>query len=234
MTPDVSVLIASYQASATIEAAIASALKQRGVSVEVIVCDDASTDFTEALLSADTRVTYTRHPQNRGQAGALNTAGNLATGRYFIQLDADDTLAPNSLKALVDVLDSDPNIGFTYGAAWVKGLQNYIHVPQSPYAKEQFYQRNASFYCVMYRREAWEAGLRYSDLADDMRGFLQDWNFILQLIENCGYTGFVLPLHLVLEYNFKPNTLYHRMKEREQEVLAAFKQRWPMVIAEAI
>ena len=49
-TPDVSFVIAAYNTSETIGRAIASALAQRDVSVEVLVVDDASSDDTRDVV----------------------------------------------------------------------------------------------------------------------------------------------------------------------------------------
>ncbi|TJV12939.1 MAG: glycosyltransferase, partial [Mesorhizobium sp.] len=46
MQPDVTFVIAAYNSEMTIERAIASAIAQRDVSVEVIVVDDQSRDRT--------------------------------------------------------------------------------------------------------------------------------------------------------------------------------------------
>lgn len=242
MIPDVSILIAAYNAQDTIGAAIDSALKQRGVSVEVVVCDDASGDATRRIVSErafiEPRLRSMAHMDNRGQAEALNTAARAASGRYFIQLDADDTLAPDALRSLVDVLDAQPGCGFAYGASWVKsqveGVRSYIYSPPNVVLRSDFHRANASFYCVLYRREAFQLGARYRNVLDDVPGALQDWDFLLQLIDVLKWEARVLPDHLVLEYNFRPGTLYHRMKTREKDVLAAFKARWPDVTAEGI
>lgn len=52
MQPDVSFVIAAYNAEASIARAIDSALAQRGVSTEVVVVDDRSSDGTVELARA--------------------------------------------------------------------------------------------------------------------------------------------------------------------------------------
>lgn len=242
ITPDVSILIAAFNAADTIRAAIDSALSQRGVTVEVVLCDDASTDATYRIVSdlafIDPRIKALGHLENKGQSEALNTAAASAQGRYLMQLDADDTLAPDSLAPLVKALDEHPEHGFTYGCSWVKsqieGIKSYVYTPPVVFDKTHFHRANASFYCVLYRREAFANGARYRDIYPPVRGSLQDWDFILQLTEGLHWSGLVLPDTLVLEYNFRPNTLYHRMKEHEEAVLAALKDRWSCVTAAGI
>lgn len=237
--PDVSVLIAAYNAADTIRAAIDSALAQRGISVEVIVCDDASTDDTSKMLwelkeQTNSYIFVAQHAENRGQSEALNTCTSYAHGRYFIQLDADDELAPDALAPLVQLLDTQPEYGFAYGATWIHGLQNYVYSPPPVFDREHFHKANTSLYCILYRAEAIEKGAHYTDFYPDIRGSLQDWHFILQLTETLKWQGIALSDHLVLKYWLRQGTLYFRMKEHEQAVLTAFKQQFPVVTAEAI
>ncbi|HOG68354.1 MAG TPA: glycosyltransferase, partial [Fibrobacteraceae bacterium] len=51
-TPLVSVLLASYNHEAYVEAAIRSILSQQGVSFELIVIDDGSTDQSPLILES--------------------------------------------------------------------------------------------------------------------------------------------------------------------------------------
>ncbi len=74
--PDVSFIVAAYNAAGTLAKAIDSALAQRGVSVEVIVADDCSTDETRAIAEsyADRNVKLLALARNGGPAAARNAA----------------------------------------------------------------------------------------------------------------------------------------------------------------
>lgn len=67
--PDVSFIVAAYNAQETLDGAIASALAQVGVSVEVIVIDDCSTDGTRDLVAnyPDPRVRLVAQEKNGGR-----------------------------------------------------------------------------------------------------------------------------------------------------------------------
>jgi succinoglycan biosynthesis protein ExoO len=105
--PDVSVIVAAWNAERTIARAILSACAQQGVSVEVVVVDDASTDGTAAAAAAaaratgDARVRILRQPGNGGPAAARNAAIDVARGAWIAVLDADDALLPGRLAGLV-------------------------------------------------------------------------------------------------------------------------------------
>ncbi len=80
--PDVSFIVAAYNAQETLQGAIASALAQVGVSVEVIVIDDCSTDGTRALVAnyPDPRVRLVAQERNGGPAAARNAGFAAAAG----------------------------------------------------------------------------------------------------------------------------------------------------------
>ncbi|MDR3536958.1 MAG: glycosyltransferase [Acetobacteraceae bacterium] len=100
---NVSVVTPAWNAERTITRAIASALSQSGVSVEVIVADDASTDATGHVVAAlnDPRVRYLRLPVNGGPAAARNAAIASAQGEWIAVLDADDMFLEGRLAGLV-------------------------------------------------------------------------------------------------------------------------------------
>lgn len=101
----VSVIIAAYNAEATIATAIASVLAQRDVPLECVVVDDASTDRTmaviERLAAGDDRLLVRRLPENRGVSAARNVALEIARSDWIAFLDADDRLLPGGLGAML-------------------------------------------------------------------------------------------------------------------------------------
>lgn len=103
MQPDVSFVIAAYNAETTLRRAIDSALAQSGVMVEVIVVDDCSTDATLGLARSylDQRVRVLALEANRGPGGARNAGLDAANGRWVAVLDSDDAVLPGRLAAMI-------------------------------------------------------------------------------------------------------------------------------------
>lgn len=98
--PLVSVIMPVYNGEKYIRKAVESVYEQ-GVSLELLVIDDGSTDHTEEVLSAyegreDFR--YIKNEQNMGAAGSRNRGVGLAQGTYIAFLDADDWWEPGKLK----------------------------------------------------------------------------------------------------------------------------------------
>lgn len=93
--PEVSVCIPAYNAAAGIERAIRS-LRHDEVpgGLEILVCDDGSTDDTVAIVSRLAGeidgIRLIRNDRNRGRPFTRNRLLGEATGRYLTWLDADD------------------------------------------------------------------------------------------------------------------------------------------------
>lgn len=102
--PAVSVITAAYNRSNVLKYAIASARWQTFTGWELIVVDDASTDDTEAVVSAlnDPRIRYIKLPANIGeQSGPNNIGFQHARGRYIAYLNQDDIWFPDHLEKLL-------------------------------------------------------------------------------------------------------------------------------------
>lgn len=102
---DVSIVIAAWNAEAFLKDSVTSALAQQDVSLEVIVCDDASTDATGDVARSfdDPRVRYLRAEKNGGPAAARNMGLAAAVGEWILVLDADDEMEPGRSRRLIDV-----------------------------------------------------------------------------------------------------------------------------------
>jgi len=103
MQPDVSFVIAAYNAEASIARAIESTLAQRAVAVEVIVVDDCSGDRTLEIARSlpPEQVKVIALERNRGPGGARNAGLARATGRWVAVLDSDDTVHPDRLRRMI-------------------------------------------------------------------------------------------------------------------------------------
>lgn len=105
--PDVSVLIAAYNARDFLHTAIASAAAQAAprLSVEIIVVDDASTDDTlavaRALAATHDGMRVVPLAKNGGPSAARNAGLDVARGAWIAVLDADDAFAPGHLAGLL-------------------------------------------------------------------------------------------------------------------------------------
>lgn len=186
MTPDrplVSTIIPCFNTGRFLGEAIGSALSQEGVSQEVIVVDDGSTDDSKAVAESflsDSRVHYI-HQTNMGLSAARNTGVRAARGKYIKFLDADDLILPGGLESQVEFLEKNAAVGVVVGAHhWVDEQGNHlatIHLPLGRISAEEVLVRNWPIHAGLYR-SAW---VRKTGGFDTQLRAAEDWEFHARL-----------------------------------------------------
>lgn len=110
----VSVGLPVYNGQRYLSIAIESVLAQTHSNIELVICDNCSTDRSEAICrdfsSRDSRVRYHRNERNIGAAGNFCRTFELAKGEYFRWLSADDSIGPGSVEKCLTLLMSDPGL----------------------------------------------------------------------------------------------------------------------------
>jgi glycosyltransferase involved in cell wall biosynthesis len=109
----VSVVIPAYNSARYLEQAVDAALSQTGVSLEVVVIDDGSTDDTGAVLERFGDRIRKVSQANGGPASARNHGARLAGGEWLAFLDADDDWAPNKLACQLARADDQTGLVYT-------------------------------------------------------------------------------------------------------------------------
>jgi len=98
---DVTVIVPTHNRRQILPQAVHSILRQHGVSIELVVVDDGSTDETgpwlDRLAATDPRIKIVHHAQPRFISGARNAGVACATGRWVAFCDDDDLWAPDKL-----------------------------------------------------------------------------------------------------------------------------------------
>ncbi len=103
----VSAIIPTYNRAAILPRALESVFAQAGVSFEVIVVDDGSTDDTADKLK-NAEIQYFYQP-NRGPAAARNLGISKAKGKFIAFLDSDDEWLPGKLAAQLQYFTDHPD-----------------------------------------------------------------------------------------------------------------------------
>lgn len=118
----ISVIIPIYNVEKFLKQGIDSVLKQTYTNLEIILVDDGSKDSSPAICDEysklDNRIKVI-HKENGGLSTARNSGLDIATGKYIMFLDADDTFEPNSCEVLYKEIEKRD-------ADFVTG--NYIHM----------------------------------------------------------------------------------------------------------
>jgi glycosyltransferase involved in cell wall biosynthesis len=99
-----------------------SALRDAGLTFEVIVVDDGSTDGTTDLLREwrSTEVLGVRLRRNAGKSAALDAGLARATGEYVVLMDADGQDDPREIPRLLAALDADDRLDLVTGRRAVR------------------------------------------------------------------------------------------------------------------
>ncbi|MFQ3665461.1 MAG: glycosyltransferase family 2 protein [Sphingomonadaceae bacterium] len=97
--PEVSVVIPTRERAATLGHALRSVTHERSLALEIIVCDNASQDQTEAVVRAngDPRIRYLRPNRRLSMSANWEFALSHARGEWVTFIGDDDALIPGGL-----------------------------------------------------------------------------------------------------------------------------------------
>ena len=207
----ISVLMSVYNQAATLERAAASILRQSCRDLELILCDDGSTDGTWSIIrriaASDERVICFQNGKNLGLGASLNRCLARASGEYIARQDADDISDPLRLEKTLDFLLSS---GAPYAACGVRvfddtGVWSTRMFPQK-ITRHIIAQKNPFFHPTMlFRRAVLERVGGYSESADTRR--TEDYDLVMRLAGQ-GLIGENLPEILYSVY--EPEAAYRR------------------------
>jgi Glycosyl transferase family 2 len=206
--PTFSVVVAAYEAAATIREAVESALAQSIPPLEVIVCDDGSTDDPAgALAEYRAQLTFLRQA-NAGEGASKNRGAEAASGDFIVFLDADDVFLPPRLEALGELAQARPDLDLLTTDAYleVEGevvRRCYDHTWTFPADDQRtaILERNFVFGLAAVRRDRFSSGGGF----DESIPYAADWDLWCRLILGGSRAGLVAePL---ARYRLHPTSL---------------------------
>lgn len=100
---DVSVIIVNYNTLGLTRECIDSIVeKTQGITYEIILVDNASTDGSKEFFENEKRVRYIYSERNGGFGYGNNLGMKVAKGEYFLLLNSDTLLINNAIKDFYD------------------------------------------------------------------------------------------------------------------------------------
>jgi len=189
-----------------------------GISYEIIIGDDASTDETKEIKRYIRNIVVVRNEKNLEFLHNCNNAATYAKGKYILFLNNDTEVRPNWLSSMADLMEKDEKIGMVGSkliypdgrlqeagaivwrdaSGWNFGHNQDPDAPEFNYVKEVDYISGAS---IIIRTHLWkEIGgfdKRYtpaycedSDLAFEVRkhGYKVVYQPLSEVIHYEGYT----------------------------------------------
>jgi len=243
--PKVSVIIPTYNRAHLVAETIQSVLAQTYRDYEIIVIDDGSTDNTADII-AGFPVRYLRQ-DNQGVSAALNKGIEIARGEYITFLGSDDILLDKALEKGLKVLDEHPEVGFSYGQAYVTDKNGRVYgimkssvsdhssvVDGKEIIKEMLSIYNVPIITVMVRRRCLEETGVFNEY---IRDFAEDFHLTVRLAKKYSAAYIAEPLaknrrHLdSLSHNVDPKSAERAylliLKEIfEDEDISPYFQPW--------
>jgi hyaluronan synthase len=120
--PRVTVIIPAYNEGAMVEKAIYSAMASDYPAdrLEIICIDDGSKDDTwfyihRAAQRYPQLIKAIHFPTNRGKKAGLYAGFTQGRGEYFVTIDSDSVVAPDTIKQVIAPMLQDPKIGAVAG-----------------------------------------------------------------------------------------------------------------------
>jgi len=119
---EVSVAMGTYNGAAYVAEQLQSIAAQDRLPDELVVCDDASTDDTAAMVRdfaarAPFEVRLEVNGQNLGSTLNFGRAVGLCRGKIVFLADQDDVWMPQKVRRLCEVLSEDAGLGFAFSDA---------------------------------------------------------------------------------------------------------------------
>ncbi|HBZ1608326.1 TPA: glycosyltransferase, partial [Klebsiella pneumoniae] len=186
--PLVSVYISTYNRVDKLKRAISSVLNQDYSNVEVIICDDASTDGTqeymEGLVNRTENIFYFRNEINKGACATRNLAIYNARGEFITGLDDDDEFKSNRISYFISNWDE------RYSFLCANFTNVYADLTSKNYYLGK--QKELTYKDLLFHNEASNQIFTRTSKLRDIGGFdisvkrLQDWDTWLRLSHKHG------------------------------------------------
>lgn len=216
----VSVIMAVYNIADpdVLGMSIQSILQQTLKEIELIICDDASTDNTcdiiKEIIKNDKRVKFIRNKYNLKAGASRNRCIKIAKGKYIAIMDADDYSYPKRLEYQVNFLDSHPEYAFVSSLVdcydGKKIVRNHFYRKAKPQKKDFLSGTQFVHPATMFRKECLLAVYGYRVKRETQR--TEDYDLFMRLYSK-GFYGYNIQKPL-LRYFVNPSAMINKRKYR--------------------
>lgn len=229
--------------TALLERAVRSILDQTYPALELLICDDGSTQsarvWLERVSMQDARVRLVRDAVCLDLAKKLNLCLAAASGTYIARMDDDDYSHPDRLEKQVCFLRADHTVAFAgcdvglFRAGERIGERRF---PERPKVEDFYFVQPYIHSALVFRAEALRAVGGYSESTDCL--LCEDYDLLLRMYAK-GMQGANLQ-EILLDYTVPSSPKGNRrMKHRFNEAVTRYKRfkelgklpgAWPYVL----
>ncbi|WP_242918218.1 glycosyltransferase [Pontibacter liquoris] len=222
-----------------------------GVSYEVIIGDDASSDDTQNIGMYVENIVSIRNSSNVGFLHNCNNAAKHAKGKYILFLNNDTEVKPGWLSSLVELLEKDASIGMAGSkliypdgrlqeaggiiwkdaSGWNFGHRQSPEAPEFNYVKEVDYISGAS---ILIRTSLWKEIGGFDSLYTP--AYYEDTDLAFE-VRKRGYKVVYQPLSEVIHYEGYSHGTEQRegitgkeIKAYQQVNFGKFYEKWKDVL----
>lgn len=182
--PLVSVVIPLYNSESYIEQTLESVCSSTYPNIEIIVCDDGSSDrgaeIVEQMAARDKRIQLLLQT-NAGPSRARNNAIEQARGTYILPVDADDTISTRYIALAVEAIQADAEVKVvTCRCHFFGNREGEWHLPE--FRLNDLATENRIHASSLYRRSDWERIGGYNEKIIAR----EDWAFWIAMLKDGG------------------------------------------------
>lgn len=146
----VSVIIPTWNNAATIKRAIKSCLAQTFLPLEILVCDDGSTDKSETIIKStigSPLIKWIDGKEHSGKPAVPRNKGiKKSKGQWLAFLDADDMWLPDKLKRQITAVEQTKCLAVCSNAYKVEGYRRktpFFTTPQKLFTVNDLIKTNS-------------------------------------------------------------------------------------------
>lgn len=211
--PLVSVIIPTYNASKTIDQCLESIVNQTYKNIEIICCDDCSTDNTmDKLLKwkeKDARIVILSNIVNSKAGFSRNQCIKISKGEYIAQIDDDDYSDLTRIEKQVKYMNENKKTDFLGTSIYFfddSGIYSQSSVKESVIKGDFLWGSPFANPSIMFKTSILREVDGYRVSKDTVRG--QDYDLFMRLYTK-GFIGENLP---------EPLTFYRRSRDTRARI----------------
>lgn len=179
-----SILIGNYNKDRWLTEAIWSALSQIYQRIEIIICDDGSTDHSREIISvfdgSPNFKSILRSKCSGCPAVSYNAALAEAKGEYISILGSDDRMLPNHIRSLVKLAIKNPNADYIFGDLQEIDASGQVFVSLSKGKSELIYSLcQIGIGSVLFKKTVFDELGNF----DEKVGCSEDWEYTIRVFK---------------------------------------------------